>query len=195
MPIQILPKKLPQNIANLIGNFGVKLGLEPNAITTFGLVGAISSAWLVGANFLLTAGILYLFFSALDFVDGAVARASGKTSSFGAVLDAVFDRAGETIMLTGCAWYFADRTEGWQSIVTIVAIFGSVAVSLVKSEGERQGIEVAEGFFRRQERVLILGIGLIANGLTIAIVILAVLSNLTALQRLVLFVKRKKSGR
>ena len=172
MPIQILPKKLPQNIANLIGNFGVKLGLEPNAITTFGLVGAISSAWLVGANFLLTAGILYLFFSALDFVDGAVARASGKTSSFGAVLDAVFDRAGETIMLTGCAWYFA-----------------------VKSEGERQGIEVAEGFFRRQERVLILGIGLIANGLTIAIVILAVLSNLTALQRLVLFVKRKKSGR
>ena len=195
MPIQILPKKLPQNIANLIGNFGVKLGLEPNAITTFGLVGAISSAWLVGANFLLTAGILYLFFSALDFVDGAVARASGKTSSFGAVLDAVCDRAGETIMLTGCAWYFADRTEGWQSIVAIVAIFGSVAVSLVKSEGERQGIEVAEGFFRRQERVLILGIGLIANGLTIAIVILAVLSNLTALQRLVLFVKRKKSGR
>ena len=188
MPIQILPKKLPQNIANLIGNFGVKLGLEPNAITTFGLVGAISSAWLVGANFLLTAGILYLFFSAL-------ARASGKTSSFGAVLDAVFDRAGETIMLTGCAWYFADRTEGWQSIVAIVAIFGSVAVSLVKSEGERQGIEVSEGFFRRQERVLILGIGLIANGLTIAIVILAVLSNLTALQRLVLFVKRKKSGR
>ena len=65
----------------------------------------------------------------------------------------------------------------------------------MKSEGERQGIEVAEGFFRRLERVLILGIGLIATGLTIAIVILAVLSNLTALQRLVLFVKRKKSGR
>ena len=150
MPIQILPKKLPQNIANLIGNFGVKLGLEPNAITTFGLVGAISSAWLVGANFLLTAGILYLFFSALDFVDGAVARASGKTSSFGAVLDAVFDRAGETIMLTGCAWYFAanlsspefsaasliisryclDDSSPWTG-VTLIPIMATIAITKI----------------------------------------------------------------
>tara|TARA_B100000809_G_C15025616_1_gene490041 strand:- start:498 stop:1097 length:600 start_codon:yes stop_codon:yes gene_type:complete len=193
MPIQILPRELPKNIASFIGNFGAKLGIEPNSITTFGLVGTISSAWLVGANFLLTAGILYLFFSALDFVDGAVARASGKSTSFGAILDAVFDRAGETIMLTGCVWYFIDRGEGWQGLVALTAIFGSVTVSFVKSEGERRGIKVYEGFFRRQERVLILGIGLIANGLTVAIVVLALLANVTAVQRLVLLAIRRKS--
>ena len=193
MPIQILPRKLPRNIAAFIGNSGAKLGIDPNAITSFGLLGAVCAAWLVGTNFLLTAGILYLFFSALDFVDGAVARASGKASSFGAVLDAVLDRAGETIMITGCVWYFVYRDEHWQTLVALVAIFGSVAVSFIKSEGERRGFEIYEGFFRRQERVMILGIGLIADGLTIAIIILAVLANITALQRLFSLLTRIKS--
>ena len=126
---------------------------------------------------------MFLAFSALDFVDGAVARATGQATPYGALLDAVLDRVGEALVLAACVWYFAERGEDVQAGFGYAALFGSIAVSYVRARGEALGVATREGLFRRQERVLLLGIGLLANGLTVVIIILAVLANATALQR------------
>ena len=132
---------------------------------------------------LLIAGVVFLGFSAMDFVDGAVARATGKATPYGALLDAVMDRVGEALVLAACIWYFTERGEDVQAGFAYAALFGSIAVSYVRARGEALGVTTREGLFRRQERVVLLGIGLLANGLTVVIIILAVLANATALQR------------
>lgn len=183
MPINILPQRLPQNVQHKIGSTVGGLGITPNMISLFGFFGNVFAAWLITEEELLWAGIVYLFFSALDLVDGAVARATGLASPFGAVFDAVLDRSSEAIVLAACAWYFAERGEDWQVVFAFGALFGSIAVSYMRARAEVVGLSMREGLFRRQERVALLGIGLLFNGLTVVIAALAILSNLTALQR------------
>ena len=181
--LQLLPQRIPARASDVIGRSVGRLGITPNMISIGGAIGNGVAAWLITQEWLIAAGVVYLVFSALDFVDGAVARATGTASEYGAVLDAVLDRTGEALVLAGCAWYFAERGEDVQAGVTFAALFGSVAVSYVRARGEALGVELREGLFRRQERVVLLGIGLLFNGLTVVIAILAVLANLTALQR------------
>ena len=183
MPINLLPQRLPQNVQHKIGSTVGGLGITPNMISLFGFFGNVFAAWLIIENELLWAGVVYLFFSALDLVDGAVARATGLASPFGAVFDAVLDRSSEAIVLAACAWYFAERGEDWQVVFAFGALFGSIAVSYMRARAEVVGLSMREGLFRRQERVALLGIGLLFNGLTVVIAALAILSNLTALQR------------
>lgn len=160
-----------------------RTGITPNMISLIGFAGNLVAAWLITQDMLLPAGIVYLVFSAIDLVDGAVARATGLASPFGAVFDAVLDRASEAIVLAACGWYFADRGEEVQAAVAYAGLLGSVAVSYLRARAEIAGMAMREGLFRRQERVALLGLGLLFNGLTVVIWILAVLSNVTALQR------------
>ena len=183
MPINILPQRLPQNVQHKIGTTVGGLGITPNMISLFGFGGNVLAAWLITQEQLIWAGIVYLFFSALDLVDGAVARTTGLASPFGAVFDAVLDRSSEAIVLAACAWYFAERGEDWQVGFAFGALFGSIAVSYMRARAEVVGLSMREGLFRRQERVALLGLGLLFNGLTVVIAALAILSNLTALQR------------
>jgi CDP-diacylglycerol--glycerol-3-phosphate 3-phosphatidyltransferase len=181
--LNLLPQRLPQDIADRIGRAVGRTGVTPNMISLVGLLGNLSAAWFITQDQLLTAGVVYLLFSALDLVDGAVARATGTASSFGAIFDSILDRASEAVVLAACAWYFGERGEYVQAAVTYTALFGSVAVSYMRARAEIVGLSMREGLFRRQERVALLGIGLLFNGLAVAIWLLAVLSNLTALQR------------
>ena len=155
----------------------------------FGRKPVLVAGWLIMQEALFWAGFVFLFFSALDLVDGAVARATGKASDYGAVLDAVLDRAAEVVILAACAWYFAGRGETVQCAVTYCALLGSVAVSYMRARAEVAGLSMREGIFRRQERVALLVIGLVFNGLTVVMWILAILANLTALQRFVLIAR------
>lgn len=183
MGITLLPTRLPKSIQDGIGRTVGGAGITPNMISLFGFGGNLAAAWLIAQDRLLWAGIVYVFFSALDLVDGAVARATGLASPFGAVFDAVLDRASEAIVLASCAWYFAERGEQVQVAMTSAAIFGSIAVSYMRARAEVVGLSMREGLFRRQERVALLTIGLLLNGLTVGIGALAVLANLTAVQR------------
>lgn len=189
MPLNVLPQRIPANVAEAIGRNVGRTGITPNMISLFGFGGNLLAAYLVTREALLAAGIVYLVFSALDFVDGAVARANGLVSKFGAVFDAVLDRASEAIVLAACVWYFADRGEQVQATVAYAGLFGSIAVSYMRARAETNGLSMREGLFRRQERVLLLGLGLVFNGLTVVIWVLAALANVTALQRFVLIAR------
>lgn len=183
MPVNLLPTRLPKSIQDGIGRSVGGLGITPNMISLFGFGGNLAAAWLITEGELLAAGLVYLFFSALDLVDGAVARATGLASPFGAVFDAVLDRASEAIVLAACAWYFAERGEQLQVAAVSAAVFGSIAVSYMRARAEVAGLSMREGLFRRQERVALLSIGLLFNGLTVIVALLAILANITALQR------------
>ena len=180
---RLLPERIPAAASEAIGRGVGRLGITPNMITLAGAAGSGVAAWLIVEERLLIAGVVFLGFSAMDFVDGAVARATGQTTPYGALLDAVMDRVGEALVLVACIWYFAERGEDVQAGFGYAALFGSIAVSYVRARGEALGVATRAGLFRRQERVVLLGIGLLANGLTVVIIILAVLANATALQR------------
>lgn len=183
MPVNILPTRLPKGISDSIGRTVGGLGITPNAISLVGFGGNLLAAWLITQDQLLWAGGVYLFFSALDMVDGAVARATGLASPYGAVFDAVLDRASEALVLASCGWYFAERGEQVQAAFAYAAIFGSIAVSYMRARAEIAGMSMRDGLFRRQERVGLLTLGLFFNGLTVIVILLAVLANFTALQR------------
>lgn len=180
---EILPWRMPPGLSDKVGRTVARAGITPNGISLIGFAGNVGAAVLIARDELLWAGIVYLFFSALDMVDGAVARATNQATPYGAVFDAVLDRASEAIVLAGCAWYFGERGEYVQAAVTYTAVLGSVAVSYMRARAEVHGLAMREGFFRRQERVALLGIGLLTGWLAAAIWILAVLSHLTAIQR------------
>jgi len=181
--VNLLPTRLPKDIQDRIGNAVGGLGITPNMISLFGFAGNLLAAYLITQEQLLAAGIVYLVFSCLDLVDGAVARARGLASPFGAVFDAVLDRISESVVIAACAWYFAEPGEQIQVGMAYAALFGSIAVSYMRARAEVVGLSMRDGLFRRQERVALLSLGLLFNGLTVAIAILAVLANITALQR------------
>ncbi|GIW14081.1 MAG: CDP-alcohol phosphatidyltransferase [Tepidiforma sp.] len=194
MGVTLLPTRLPKGLQDAIGRSVGRLGVTPNMISLAGALGNCGAAVLVARGELLAAGLVYLLFSALDLVDGAVARATGKATPFGAVFDAVLDRASEGLVLAACAWYFAERGEEWQTASSFAALLGSVSVSYLRARAEVEGVQMREGLFRRQERVAVLGIGLLVGWLGAAILVLAVLSNLTALQRAWMLTRALQGG-
>lgn len=192
--LNVLPQRLPQGVSQGIGRTVGGLGVTPNMISLLGLSGNVAAAVLVMQEQLIAAGAVFLVFSLLDLVDGAVARATNTATPFGAVFDAVLDRCGEAVLLAGIAWYFGERGENVQAAVTYAALFGSVAVSYMRARAEVVGLSMREGLFRRQERVALLTLGLLFNGLTVVAWALALLANVTALQRFWMIAKALRTA-
>jgi CDP-diacylglycerol---glycerol-3-phosphate 3-phosphatidyltransferase len=119
-------------------------------------------------------------------LDGALARMTGKASRFGALLDSVFDRLSEAAVLFGVLLYALDRGHDDQAALAFAAIVGSLMVSYVRARAEGLGVTMTDGLFTRPERVIVLGVALLVGWLTPALWLLAVLTLLTAFQRLYL---------
>jgi len=165
-----------------------RTGLTPNGVTAIGFAGNVVAAVLAGAGLLLAAGLVMLAGSGLDLIDGALARATGRVSRFGAVFDAVLDRYSEAVVLLGLMWYYADRDAVIEPALLFAALAGSVLVSSVRARAETLGLSLREGLFTRAERVVLLAAALCVAAwwrpaLTLALWLLAVLTNLTAWQR------------
>lgn len=180
-----------------------KAGIGPTAITIVGLVVSIVCAFAFGLGYLWLGGILILVAGFFDMLDGAVARANGLTSDFGAFLDSTIDRYTESFYLTGLIYYFATAADMYQLIpneyiVVIIAVtlFGSLLVSYTKARAETLFGECSVGFLGRPERMILLAIGSIIGywGLLPVLVILAVFTNFTAIQRISHSYKLSKSA-
>lgn len=161
------------------------IGVTPDMITFVSIAGNIAAAVLAANGQLIAAGIVMLIFSAMDFLDGALARATGQASSYGALLDSVFDRTSEAAVLFGILVYELDQGHSEESALVFAAVFGSLMVSYVRARAEGLGLELREGLFTRPERVVLLAAALITGWLRLGLWILAVLTLLTATQRFV----------
>ena len=187
--ITLVPHSVPRRVMDPIARAVARTGITPNGVTALGFLGNCAAAVLVARGHLLAAGIAMLFSSGLDLVDGALARATGRATPFGAVFDAVLDRYSEAVVLLGLTVYFADREAYVQVSLLFAAVTGSVLVSYVRARAETLGYTLREGLFTRAERVLLTAAALIVarwwtGGLTGALWVLAVVANVTALQRL-----------
>jgi phosphatidylglycerophosphate synthase len=163
--------------------------VSPNVLTLIGLAVTAASAALIATGSLLLGGIVLLFASAFDILDGALARVTGKVYRYGAFLDSTSDRYAEGFTFFGLLIYFLiyenppHRTE---PMLVILALTGSLLVSYVRARAQSLGFSCDGGLLARPERVLIIAAGLIVPVLLVpSLWILAVLTNVTALQRII----------
>ena len=161
-------------------------GLTPNMLTLIGFGLTVAVAAVLASGQLFLGGWLLIAAALFDTLDGAVARISGKTTRFGAFLDSVMDRYSEAVTLLAIAAYYLTQPEPQLPVMLVIfALAGSLMVSYARARAEGLGIDCKEGFFQRTERIVVLIVGLIFGWLLPVLWILAVGTNLTAIQRIV----------
>ena len=183
--LSLLPHALPNRVSGFLGRCVAATGLTPNMLTLLGLLGTGGAAALAAYGMFWQAAAVMLAAGAFDLLDGAVARATGRASTWGAIFDAVSDRVGEFAMLLGLlVWFSAPEQFDREAVILIgVTIGGAMLVSYTRSKAGEYGVRIREGLGTRFERVVILAIGLFSGEVVAVLWILAVLTNLTALQR------------
>jgi CDP-diacylglycerol--glycerol-3-phosphate 3-phosphatidyltransferase len=181
-----------------VGRALVRMGLSPNTVTILGTIGVVAGALIFATRGKLIAGTVVITLAALfDVVDGAMARARGRPSRYGAVLDSAMDRVADGVVFGSVAWWLATTGQRVVAAVCLVCLVGGQVVSYVKARAESLGFSCDVGVAERLERLIILGIGGLLGGFGVswglgaALWVLAVLSVATATQRL-LHVRRQE---
>ncbi|MGB9595405.1 MAG: CDP-alcohol phosphatidyltransferase family protein [Candidatus Poribacteria bacterium] len=194
-------RKWTSHITEPIANLIASIGVTANMLTIIGLIFGIAAGVCIALGRLKLAGILILIGGSFDMMDGAVARATNKSTPFGALLDSVVDRYSEGIIFLGLAIYFGmegnikDRVFGL--IPTCLGLISAFLVSYVRARAEGLQIDCKVGLMQRPERVLLLAGGVLLRNVPIANIsililalwILVILSHFTILQR-VFFAQR-----
>lgn len=199
-------QQLIYKIINPVVHGMIKIGITPNFITTTGLVlNIVAAALFVYAGMFKSGELAYvgwgggivLFAGLFDMMDGRVARVGNMSSTFGALYDSVLDRYSELVTLFGIFYYLMLQGYVWGSIITFVALIGSLMVSYVRARAEGLGLECKVGFMQRPERVVLTSLGAVLCGvfadctsfdpmllLIVPMALIAVLANLTAFVRI-----------
>lgn len=160
------------------------LGLMPNTVTILGLVGNIIGAYFLMSGNLMVGGIILLVMGPIDALDGTMARLRGAPTVFGAFVDSVTDRYSELIILGALLFHFLLIGNNLGAALAYLAAAGSVLVSYIRARAQSIGLDTRVGILSRVERFLILIPSLIINQPLIALWILAIFTNFTAIQRI-----------
>ena len=163
------------------------IGIGPNVATLLGVAIAGVGAYFASQGEFLIAGIIVLVGSAFDLVDGGLARKAGVVSSRGALLDSVLDRVSESLIFLGLIFYYTnpDAMNQTNSVLTLIALTGSLMISYVRARAEGLGLHGKAGFMTRPERVAIVSVMLIIGQPTAMLWILAVGAPLSATARFI----------
>ena len=186
---RLLPESIQNTFSSLLTPLVkalTKWGIHPNSLTLAGLVVTCMAAIALFKGHLRTGGALILLGGLCDSLDGSLARATGKANRSGALLDSVIDRYSEFVMFLGIAAYFITMKNYFILVVTFIALCGSIMVSYTRARAESLGFESKAGMAQRAERLVFLGFGALIHPMVfkLAIWLVAILANVTALQRL-----------
>ena len=165
----------------------VALKFTPSTATFVGLLIAGIAAYYVSEGEFLLGGVLVLVGSVFDLLDGGIARSTGRVSKRGALMDSVFDRVAEVVVLLGLAIYYLSGAEASDTgvVLAFVAVAGSLMVSYVRARAEGLGVKGTAGFLTRPERVVIMVVALVAGYPMVALWILGVGTPLSAAWRFI----------
>jgi CDP-diacylglycerol---glycerol-3-phosphate 3-phosphatidyltransferase len=166
-----------------------RVPLTPNQVSVVGLMLTFLASGLVAFGHLRYAGVVLVFAGTCDILDGALARSTKASYPYGAFLDSTLDRYAEGAIYLGIAAYFVSiggSLQRWLVLATLAALAGSFLVSYVRARAQSLGFTCETGLFARPERVVVTVVGLIfgAPVLYVVVFLLALLTNLTALQRI-----------
>ena len=188
---RILPKKLISftlDSLNQVAYLFVNLKIGPNALSFMALISGMGAGVLFFLKHPFWAGIMIVICGLFDILDGKVAVNTNQKSLFGAIFDSALDRYSEFFIYLGLAAYFRNHWALW---LTFWTILGSSMVSYTRARAEGLGIECKIGIMQRAERMLLLFLGAMIGSLfnifdpamITVLAIIAVFSNITAIQR------------
>jgi phosphatidylglycerophosphate synthase len=159
--------------------------VHPDAITLLGLGMVVVAAVFIGRGELQLGGLILLLGLPLDALDGAVARAMGRTGKFGGVLDSTLDRYADSFIFAALGYYYAAQARLDYLLLAFAALIGSFVVSYVRARAGEAGLAVRVGLFDRMVRlIIILTMLLIPSLVVVGLWVLAIGTNVTGLQRL-----------
>jgi CDP-diacylglycerol--glycerol-3-phosphate 3-phosphatidyltransferase len=177
-------RKVFRTPVNAVARAAIRLGISPNAITILGFVLSLIPAVLAAQGKFQLAGLLYLFITPLDALDGAVARLGGRVSRLGGVLDSTLDRYGEAILLGAIAYRMTVVGNVVAVMLVFASLFGSVMVSYIRARSEALGIDNKVGIMTRVERIVVVAVGLLIGQVVPMLWVLAIFTQATVIQRL-----------
>jgi phosphatidylglycerophosphate synthase len=162
--------------------------IPPNILTLFGFFIVIGASVLILNGKFRLGGTVLIIGSIFDALDGQIARIKEKTSKFGAFFDSTLDRYGEFFIFSSIAF----TGDSFLVFLCFAALLGSFLTSYTRARADSLGVDIKEGFLTRVERIIILIIGLIIlpEQIVYIIAILAIGSNITAIQRILIAYKR-----
>lgn len=170
-----------------------RAGITPNAITVFGTLGVLVASLVFFTRGVWFVGTLVIWaFAMLDIVDGAVARAGGRSSAFGGVLDSSCDRVADAAVFGTLAWYFARHDQPALLLAALLGLILGSLTSYIRARAEAAGLSATVGFAERAERLIIVLAGTGLAGLpfyhvpyvqAVALWVLVAVSTITVAQR------------
>jgi CDP-diacylglycerol--glycerol-3-phosphate 3-phosphatidyltransferase len=167
-----------------LGAFFNRLGIHPNLMTLLGLLGTSFGAFLVARGHMTWGGLLILLTVPFDALDGTMARLRNQATDWGAFVDSVTDRYSELVTYLGLLIYYLNEGNKLACILVFVAAAGTVLVPYTKAKADALNYDANVGLATRAERYIILAPAMVFNLQFFALLILAVMTNITALQRI-----------
>ena len=167
--------------------------IHPNVLTFIGLLINIWAAVLFAAGNLLWGGVVVIGAGLFDMVDGRVARETNRVTKFGGFFDSVLDRYSDLALLVGLQVYYSSINRNFYVVLTAIVMMGTVMVSYTRARAENTIPRCKVGFLERPERVVLIIVGALFNRMAQALWVLAILSNITVISRMILTWKETKA--
>ena len=183
-----------------VGAFFNRIGLMPNTMTILGFVGNMVGAYFIFLGNFPWGGILILLMGPVDALDGTMARLRGEDGAFGAFVDSVTDRYSELVIMGALLLHYSLAGDTVGVVLSYLAAAGSVLVSYTRARAQSLGIDTKIGILTRVERYLVIAPSLIFSFISpviplVGVGIIALFSNITAIQRIYDVRNQFKQGR
>jgi CDP-diacylglycerol---glycerol-3-phosphate 3-phosphatidyltransferase len=183
----MLDRRWRQGVERGLGPLGRglrRLGVPADALTVFGLLASVATAFLIGSGHLAWAVVGVIVAGVSDLLDGAIARGSGQASPRGAFFDSVTDRVSDALLLGGVAWYLAGSSP-YDAVLAFAVAASSMLVSYERARAEALGLDARGGLMERAERFVFLGVALAFDIVVPVLWVMLVLTAATAVYRFV----------
>jgi CDP-diacylglycerol--glycerol-3-phosphate 3-phosphatidyltransferase len=159
--------------------------IHPNVLTFFGLVINVVAAVMLARGAFFVAGLVIIGAGLFDMVDGRVARETNQVTRFGGFFDSVLDRYSDLGLLMGLLVYYGNINRSFYVVLTAIVMTGTVMVSYTRARAENTIPSCKVGFMERPERVVLLIIGALFDRMAPVLWVIAVLSNVTVIHRMI----------
>ena len=194
--LQAFRKRLGRSVSGPIIALLAKTPITPNALTVSSMLVMLVAGALIATHHLVVGGLVVLFASAFDILDGALARATNRVTKFGGALDSTLDRLAEGVTFLALMWFYSDKGSLVGVGLSGAAMVTSFLVSYARARAEGLGIDCEVGILTRSERIILLVLGLLFSGfgfvLPAVLVAIIVFSSITVAQRLYVVWKKTR---
>jgi CDP-diacylglycerol--glycerol-3-phosphate 3-phosphatidyltransferase len=177
-------RKSVETVTLPTGRWLVRIGFSADVLTFSGLVFSFATAWMIALGHFWIAVVLLTLTGFHDLFDGPVAKASKRASQRGAFFDSVMDRVADSLILGGVAYYLTAHGHGQLVLLPFAILTTTYLISYQRSKAESLGLAAKGGLMERAERMILLGVGLLAKVIFVPVLwIMLVLTAMTAAGR------------